>query len=126
MQRSGARGSASLRSRLGLVLLKAGEQNVDLLKAVNLSESRILIVDDQTDNLKVLAAVLGLAGYTNVHSLSDSRQILQVFQDFQPDAILLDLHMPHVDGLEALDQLATVIAEDDYLPVLVLTGDATS
>jgi two-component system NtrC family sensor kinase len=126
VQRSGARGSASLRSRLGLVLLKAGEQNVDLLKAVNLSESRILIVDDQTDNLNVLAAVLGLAGYTNVHSLSDSRQILQVFQDFQPDAILLDLHMPHVDGLEALDQLATVIAEDDYLPVLVLTGDATS
>ena len=34
--------------------------------------------------------------------------------------------MPHVDGLAALDQLATVVPEDDYLPTLVLTGDNTS
>ena len=108
------------------VFLKTTAQSVDLLKVVNLSDSRILIVDDQTDNLRVLAAVLGLAGYSNVYCLNDSRQILQVFRDFQPDAILLDLHMPHVDGLAALDQLATVIPEDDYLPVLVLTGDSTS
>jgi two-component system NtrC family sensor kinase len=108
------------------VFLKTTEQNVDLLNVVNLSDSRILIVDDQADNLRVLAAVLGLAGYSNVNCLHDSRQILQIFQDFQPDAILLDLHMPHVDGLAALDQLATVIPEDDYLPVLVLTGDGTS
>jgi two-component system NtrC family sensor kinase len=34
--------------------------------------------------------------------------------------------MPHVDGLAAMDQLATVVPEDDYLPTLVLTGDNTS
>jgi two-component system NtrC family sensor kinase len=34
--------------------------------------------------------------------------------------------MPHVDGVAALDLLATVIPADDYLPVLVLTGDSTS
>jgi two-component system NtrC family sensor kinase len=96
------------------------------LKVANLSDSRILIVDDQTDNLKVLAAVLELAGYSQVNCLNDSRNILQVFEEFQPDVILLDLHMPHVDGLAALDQLATVIPKDDYLPVLVLTGDARS
>ena len=44
----------------------------------------------------------------------------------QPDLVLLDLHMPHVDGVAALDQLATVIPEDDYLPILILTGDNTS
>ena len=49
-----------------------------------------------------------------------------VFQEFQPDLILLDLHMPHVDGLAAMDLLGSVIPADDYLPVLVLTGDATS
>jgi two-component system NtrC family sensor kinase len=58
--------------------------------------------------------------------LADSRNILSTFQEAQPDLILLDLHMPHVDGLAAMDQLATVISEDDYLPVLVLTGDGTS
>jgi two-component system NtrC family sensor kinase len=96
------------------------------LSATNLTDSRILIVDDQTDNLRVLATVLEFAGYANVHCLSDSRNILPVFREFQPDVILLDLHMPHVDGLAAMDQLATVIPEDDYLPVLVLTGDGTS
>jgi two-component system NtrC family sensor kinase len=96
------------------------------LRVANLTESRILIVDDQTDNLRVLATVLEFAGYSKVNCLSDSRNILPIFQEFQPDLILLDLHMPHVDGLAAMDQLATVIPEDDYLPVLILTGDGTS
>jgi len=95
------------------------------LKVTNLTDSRILIVDDQTDNLRVLATVLGFAGYTAVNCLNDSRDILQTFHKFRPDLILLDLHMPHVDGLAAMDQLATVIPEDDYVPVLVLTGDGT-
>jgi two-component system, NtrC family, sensor kinase len=96
------------------------------LRVTNLTDSRILIVDDQTANLQVLAAVLDFAGYAKVSCLSDSRNLLQVFREFQPDLILLDLHMPHVDGLAAMDQLAAVIPEDDYLPILVLTGDNTS
>jgi two-component system NtrC family sensor kinase len=96
------------------------------LRVSNLTDSRILIVDDQTANLQVLATVLEFAGYAKVTCLSDSRNLLATFQECRPDLILLDLHMPHVDGLEAMDQLATVIPEDDYLPILVLTGDNTS
>ena len=96
------------------------------MRVANLTDSRILIVDDQTDNLRVLATVLGFAGYEKVNCLSDSREILATFKELNPDLILLDLHMPHVDGLAAMDQLATVIPEDDYVPVLVLTGDNTS
>ena len=96
------------------------------MRVTNLTDSRILIVDDQTDNLRVLATVLGFAGYAYVNCLSDSRNILPIFLEFQPDLILLDLHMPHVDGLAAMDQLATAIPKDDYLPILVLTGDNTS
>jgi two-component system sensor histidine kinase/response regulator len=96
------------------------------MKVANLTESRILIVDDQPNNLQALAAVLAHAGYDNVQCLSDSREILPIFQDFAPDLILLDLHMPHVDGLAAMIQLSTMIAEDDYLPILVLSGDGTS
>lgn len=85
-----------------------------------------MIVDDQADNLRVLAAVLEFAGYGDLECLSDSRTIVPTFQEYQPDLILLDLHMPHVDGLAAMDQLREVTSEDDYLPILVLTGDATS
>jgi two-component system NtrC family sensor kinase len=52
--------------------------------------------------------------------------VVPVFLEFQPDLILLDLHMPHVDGITVMDQLGEVIAKDDYLPILVLTGDSTS
>ena len=95
------------------------------MRVANLTDSRILIVDDQTENLRVLAAVLEFAGYSNVRCLADSRDTLQTVCEFHPDLVLLDLHMPHVDGLAALDLLATVIPGDDYLPVLVLTGDGT-
>ena len=78
------------------------------LSVADLTNSRILIVDDQPDNLRVLASVLDFAGYGNVHCLIDSREILPIFLEFQPDLVLLDLHMPHVDGLAAMDQLATV------------------
>jgi two-component system NtrC family sensor kinase len=96
------------------------------LSVSNLTNSRILIVDDQTANLQVLSALLGFAGYANITCLSDSRNLLQVCAEVEPDLVLLDLHMPHVDGLAALDQLAGVIHEDDYLPILILTGDNTS
>jgi two-component system, NtrC family, sensor kinase len=96
------------------------------LRFTNLEDSRILIVDDQVNNLRALAAVLGFAGCENVRCLSDSRQVLQVFAEFQPDLILLDLHMPHLDGLGVMDQLRTMLLPDDYLPILVLTGDSSS
>jgi len=96
------------------------------VKVENLAVSRILIVDDQVENLRALSAVLELAGYRAIRCLDDSREFLTVFREFSPDLVMLDLHMPHVDGLTAMDQLKTVIAEDDYVPILVLTGDGRS
>jgi len=92
---------------------------------INLKHSRILIVDDQATNVRVLTAVLEYAGYSNVRGISDSRTAMEVFLEYSPDLIMLDLHMPHVDGLAVMDQLAGVIDSSDYLPVLVLTGDVT-
>jgi two-component system, NtrC family, sensor kinase len=97
-----------------------------LSRPTDLTGFRILIVDDQVANLQSLATVLELSGYSSVHCLDDSRRIVGVVREFQPDLILLDLHMPHVDGLAALELLGEVIPRDEYLPVLMLTGDATS
>lgn len=85
-----------------------------------------MIVDDQVANLKVLATVLESAGYCNVKCVDDSRQVKHVFGEVDPDLVMLDLHMPHLDGLEVMSQLSGVIREDDYLPILVLTGDGRS
>ena len=87
---------------------------------------RILIVDDQVAILTALETALSSAGYCKLKCLNDSRHVLSVFLQFRPDLILLDLHMPHLDGLAVIDLLAGVIPADDYLPILVLTGDSTS
>ncbi len=57
--------------------------------------------------------------------MTDSRQVYEAFLEFQPDILLLDLHMPHVDGLEVLRKLRSARESLGYLPVVVLTGDTT-
>src|ERR1700730_7949401 len=85
--------------------------------------AKILIVDDQEQNVLLLERLLQQAGYTTVESTTDPRRVLPLFLEFQPDLILLDLMMPHLDGFGVMQELAGHIATDDYLPILVLTAD---
>jgi cyclic di-GMP phosphodiesterase len=89
-------------------------------------DARILIVDDEEANVKLLERVLSIAGYQHVVSTTDPRQVLDLVPTFQPDLILLDLLMPHLDGFAVMDWLRSEIPDDSYLPVLVLTADATT
>jgi response regulator RpfG family c-di-GMP phosphodiesterase len=91
----------------------------------SLKNARLLIVDDQEANLLVLEGMLEREGYTALKSLTDSRQVLAAFDEFQPDLILLDLHMPHLDGFAVMRQLKGRLPPDEYLPILVLTADVT-
>jgi putative two-component system response regulator len=84
--------------------------------------ARILIVDDEEQNVALLRRMLERAGFGRVESTVDARQVADLYVRFRPDLILLDLHMPHMDGLAVLDQL-NQIAEASYLPILMLTGD---
>ena len=87
-------------------------------------QSRILIVDDQADNVQVLEAMLRWAGYEDLHATTDSRAVEAMVDDLRPDLILLDLNMPYLDGEQLLERLAERRAHEGYLPVLVLTADA--
>lgn len=90
-----------------------------------LKNAAILIVDDQEANVRVLERLLAREGYSNLRSITDSRQTLALLAEFQPDLILLDLLMPYLDGFAVLEQLRLVIPADSYLPILVLTADIT-
>lgn len=89
------------------------------------THARILIVDDQEANLKLLERLLTRAGYRSITTTTDPRQALPLFLTQQPDIVLLDLHMPHLDGFGVLEQLRPRMKEKLYLPILVLTADAT-
>lgn len=87
-------------------------------------DAKILIVDDQEANIRLLERILRQGGYGRYHSVLDSRQALAVYQEFQPDPVLLDLMMPHLDGVAVLQQLRP-LTEGTYRPVLVLTADVS-
>src|SRR5437879_3421374 len=87
--------------------------------------AKILIVDDQDANLRLLERILKQDGYSNYRSLSDSRQAVSVCREFQPDLLLLDLMMPHLDGVAVMEQLRS-LTEGTYLPILVLTADVAA
>jgi putative two-component system response regulator len=89
----------------------------------NLKSAKILIVDDQEPNIRLLQRILAPAGYVNVKSIQDSRKALDLYKEFRPDLILLDLHMPHVDGLGLMKLIDPLIPAGEYLPILVLTAD---
>ena len=85
--------------------------------------ARIYIVDDQAANLRLLERYLGRAGFGDVTSFTDPRAALAAIEADEPDLLLLDLHMPGLDGFGVLDALREKLVADAFLPVLVLTGD---
>jgi putative two-component system response regulator len=89
---------------------------------LNISTSKILIVDDEPANVALLEAILEQAGFTNVMSTGDSREVVGLFKAHQIDLILLDIRMPHLSGIDVLAQLADTIADGDWPPVLVLSA----
>ncbi len=86
------------------------------------SRARILIVDDEVTNVELLRRLLERAGFTRIVTTCDPREAKDLYVEFRPDLIVLDLHMPHMDGLAVMQEL-NQIAEATYLPILVLTGD---
>jgi len=87
--------------------------------------SRLLVVDDEAANVTLLTKMLARAGYENVASTSDSGEVMRLVSTFEPDLIVLDLHMPEPDGFALMAQLDEIAEPDAFLPVLVLTADAT-
>jgi diguanylate cyclase (GGDEF)-like protein len=83
--------------------------------------ARLLIVDDQEVNVRLLERMLRGAGYTSVASTVDPRQVCELHRQNSYDLILLDIQMPGMDGFQVMRELKTVETEG-YLPVLVLTA----
>ena len=88
------------------------------------ADARVFVVDDNAANVALLAAVLDRAGYRNLFTEMDPRQVLPRLPVVDPDLVILDLHMPHLDGFAVLQQIRGFTSAE-ALPVLVLTADTT-
>jgi EAL domain-containing protein (putative c-di-GMP-specific phosphodiesterase class I)/AmiR/NasT family two-component response regulator len=85
----------------------------------------VFIVDDNPSNVALLKELIREEGLSKIDTETDSRKVRERLRECRPDLVLLDLHMPHVDGLQVLAQIKAYAA-GDYLPVLVLTADTTT
>ncbi|NVM79672.1 CheY-like chemotaxis protein [Duganella sp. SG902] len=92
----------------------------------DLLSSRVLIIDDQPANLRLLEDLLTREGLTHVVGTTDAQKALDLYAAFDPDLIILDLMMPELDGYAVLEHLKRRGDPFDYRPVLVVTADATS
>lgn len=89
-----------------------------------MTESKILIIDDDLSVHRALKRLLSRAGFENVMATDQPKDVLALYESFQPDLLILDLNMPEISGFEVLSMLR----EKDLellvsVPVIVLTGE---
>jgi putative two-component system response regulator len=88
----------------------------------NVKAARILIVDDEPANVKLLERMLQVEGYNNIVTTQDSRQAVRLYQEHDSDLILLDINMPYLDGFGVMEQLQQL--DTTLPPILVLTAQS--
>ena len=82
-------------------------------------KKRILVVDDESTNIKILKYTLGLD--YNVSAATDGPDALEVAEELLPDLILLDIVMPDMDGYAVISKLKGNEKTKD-IPVIFLTA----
>jgi signal transduction histidine kinase len=86
----------------------------------SLKKFSILIADDNQNNLKILSAMLEDLGY-RVRVAKSGEQTLQSVETLKPDIILLDIHMPGMDGYEVCKKLKSTEKYSD-IPVIFISA----
>jgi signal transduction histidine kinase len=90
----------------------------------DVAESRVVVVDDNVPSVQLVHALLTRSGYAAVQAITDPRQLFERYDKLAPDLVILDLHMPGMDGYAVLRELRRRATPAD-MPILVLTADTT-
>lgn len=89
-----------------------------------IKQARILVVDDEKQNVSTLESLLGEAGYANVMATTESSEVLGMCARNPADLLLLDLHMPSPDGFELMGMLRPWI-EGRSFPILISSSNVS-
>ncbi len=89
----------------------------------DVKHARILVVDDEPVNVKLLVKILRAEGYDNIVSTDDSRKVQDLLEAQPSDLMLLDLNMPYMTGFDVMAQLNGLFI-DEAPSILVLTAQS--
>ncbi len=85
---------------------------------------RVLVVDDNIDNLELVSVVLEQYG-TEVRTAASAAEAIEAIAQFLPDILISDIAMPDVDGYSLIRQIRNLEAEQGgFLPAIALTAHA--
>jgi putative two-component system response regulator len=93
---------------------------------VEIRNSRIMIVDDNQNNIYLLERLLRQERFWQLDSTTNSLEALDLVREFKPDILLLDLHMPGLDGMEVMDLVRAETPSEDFFPIVMLTADIST
>jgi CheY-like chemotaxis protein len=85
---------------------------------------RVVVVDDSEPLRALLSQMLAAVGCDVVGEAGDGGEAIEVVRATAPQVVVLDLHMPHVDGLEALRVLRPACPDTTF--IMFTSGDAAS
>jgi len=83
---------------------------------------KIVVVEDNELNMKLFREVLGSSGYKTLEAETGERAVA-LTTEHRPDLVLMDIHLPDIDGVEALRRLRAN-ERTASVPVLALTAQA--
>jgi len=87
-----------------------------------MKKTRVLIIDDEKENVRYLTTILEENGFDDIHSAYDGEEGLAKVGEISPGLILLDLRMPKKSGIFVFNELKKS-SEHENIPVIILTGE---
>ncbi|MFO7598992.1 MAG: response regulator [Candidatus Desulfacyla sp.] len=87
-----------------------------------MKKTRVLIIDDENENVRYLTTILEENGFNDIHSASDGEEGLAKVAEVSPGLILLDLRMPKKSGIFVFNELKKS-PQYREIPVIILTGE---
>ncbi len=86
------------------------------------TETRVLIIDDEKENVRYLTTILEENGFKDIHGAYDGEHGLERAEELTPGLILLDLRMPKKSGIDVFNELKKQPKYQD-IPIIILTGE---
>ncbi|TWU08131.1 HD domain-containing phosphohydrolase [Stieleria varia] len=114
-------GSSSLAQQTNVVGNTAFEDGEAAKLLRELRAAKIAVIDDEEVNVRIAVRHLRDAGFVNVVSITDSRKAIEMLKSELPDAILLDICMPQVSGIDLL-RIKRSVPKIARIPAIILTA----
>lgn len=86
------------------------------------TNTRVLIVDDEPENVRYLQTILEENGFHDIHSAKDGEDGLKKAKALKPGLMILDVRMPKKTGIVVFNELKSVWKYKD-IPIIILTGE---